>query len=116
MIQFFLKENNLNNIVYLIIIMTKEKSKKLFINVLIIKEDRFRRASGKQTFCNATIEYIEPGQNVKSGYFIKSFHSEDCFEMDYKKSILEIKKKVEKEEDKEKFINLCNNLMDNSNI
>ena len=36
--------------------------------------------------------------------------------MDYKKSILEIKKKVKKEEDKEKFINLCNDLMDNSNI
>ena len=29
---------------------------------------------------------------------------------------MEIKKKVEKEEDKEKFINLCNDLMDNSNI
>ena len=80
------------------------------------KDDRIRRATGNQPFCNGTIEYIEPGQNVKSGYFIKTFHSEDCIEMDYKKSILEIKKKVEKEEDKEKFINLCNDLMDNSNI
>ena len=36
--------------------------------------------------------------------------------MDYKKSVLKIKKKVEKEEEKENFINLCNDLMDNSNI
>ena len=80
------------------------------------KDDRIKRATGNQPFCNGNIEYIEPGQNVKSGYFIKTNHSEDCIEMDYKKSILEIKKKVEKEEDKEKFINLCNDLMDNSNI
>ena len=80
------------------------------------KDDRIRRATGKQPLCNTTIEYIEPGKNIKSGYFIKSFHSDDCNEMDYKKSVLEIKKKVEKEEEKENPINLYIELMDNSNI
>ena len=38
MIQFFLKKKNLKNTVDLIIIMTKEKSKKLFTNVLILEK------------------------------------------------------------------------------
>ena len=38
MIQFFLKEKNLKNTADLIIIMKKEKSKKLFTNVLLIEK------------------------------------------------------------------------------
>ena len=35
------------------------------------KDEKLRIELKKPTFCNATIEYILPGQNVKSGYFLK---------------------------------------------
>lgn len=96
---------------------SKRKIKKIIYKCINNrKDDRIRRATNQPTFCNATIEYIEPGQNIKSGFFIKSFHSEECIEMDYIKSIKNIKEKVEKEEGKDTFITLCQELMDKSTI
>ena len=96
---------------------SKRKLKKIIYKcVNNRKDDRIRRATNQQTFCNATIEFIEPGQNVKSGYFIKSYHSEECLEFYYLQSIKNMKEKVEKEEGKEKFITLCEELMDKSTI
>ena len=47
---------------------------------------------------------------------MKINHSEECIEMNYKNELVKIKDKVEKEEGKETFIKLCNELMDNYNI
>lgn len=33
------------------------------------KDEKMRYDTGQKLFCNATIEYIEPGQNIKSGFF-----------------------------------------------
>ena len=96
---------------------SKRKIKKIIYKCINIrKDDRIRRATNQPVFCNATIEYIEPGQNIKSGYFIKYYHSEECDEMNYRKSFEKIKDKIEKEEGKEQFINLCNEVMDTSTI
>ena len=35
------------------------------------KDEKLRNETGQKQFCNGTIEYIEPGQNIKSGYFLK---------------------------------------------
>ena len=36
----------------------------------------------KGTFCNGTIIFILPHQNIKSGYFIKNEHSQQCIQLD----------------------------------
>ena len=96
---------------------SKRKIKKVIYKCINIrKDDRIRRSNGQPSFCNATIEYIEPEQNVKTGYFMKTLHSEECIELDYKKSFDKIKSKIEKEEGKENFIILCNEIMEKSNI
>ena len=39
------------------------------------KNENFKEKMKMSSFCNVTIEYIFPGQNVKSGYFLKKGHS-----------------------------------------
>jgi len=41
--------------------------------------EKLRAALNKKCFCNATIEYIQPDQNIKSGFFFKIDHSEECY-------------------------------------
>ena len=35
------------------------------------KDEKLRIETNQKRFCDDTLEYIEPGQNVKSGYFLK---------------------------------------------
>ena len=60
------------------------------------------------------MEYIYPGQNKKNGYFLKRDHSIE-YEMIKKKKvkILDLEKKQNK---KELFILICENIMNKSNI
>ena len=63
----------------------KRKINKIIYKCINIRKDqKFRKDTNQNAFCNSTIEYIEPGQHIKSGYFIKSMHSESCLELDYK--------------------------------
>ena len=39
------------------------------------KDEKLRIETNQKPFCEATIEYIEKGQKVKSGYFFKKYHS-----------------------------------------
>ena len=67
---------------------SKRKIKKIIYKCINIrKDDRISRVTNQLVLCNAIIEYIEPGQNIKSGYFIKDHHSEECDEINYRKSI-----------------------------
>ena len=43
-----------------------------------------KKRASQPPFCQSTIEYIEPEQNVKSGYFCKKEHSVECGEMNDK--------------------------------
>ena len=45
-----------------------------------------------KSFCNATIVYIEPNQNIKSGYFLEKYHSKDCYELYSSNIKIEVKK------------------------
>ena len=57
----------------------KRKMNKIIYKCINIrKEQKFRKDTNQNDFGNAKIEYIEPGQNIKSGYFIKSMHLESC--------------------------------------
>ena len=61
------------------------------------------------------MEYIEPGQNVKSGYFLKKPHSIECdLSEDSSKNIKILEAK--KYEDKKIFISKCEELMNSSTI
>ena len=54
----------------------KRKIKKTIYKCIYMRKDeKLRNETGQKQFCNATIEYIEPGQNIKSGYFLKKEHS-----------------------------------------
>ena len=64
----------------------KRKIKKIIYKCANIRKDEvLRRATGQSVFCNATIEFIEPGQNVKSGYFFKKFHQKNVKNLILKK-------------------------------
>ena len=97
--------------------------KTIYKCVNIRKDERIRKNTNQPIFCNGTIEYIEPNQNVKSGYFFVTDHSVDCYKLS--KNIFEEfeneyqKEKIKKEniiKDKENFIIKCNQIMDTSNI
>ena len=79
------------------------------------KDEKLRIETNQNPFCEATLEYIEPGQNIKSGYFLKKPHSAECdlLESGTKNiNILEAKKY----EDKKIFIAKYEELMNNSKI
>ena len=42
------------------------------------KDEKFWIETNQEPFCEATLEYIEPGQNIKSGYFLQKPHSAEC--------------------------------------
>ena len=66
-------------------------------------------------FCQATIEYILPGQNVKSGYFFKEDHSVECEEMNGKSKTI-IRENLKINEDKLDLIAKYENIMNSSTI
>ena len=71
-----------------------------------------RLETKQKVFCNATIEYIYPNQNCKSGYFLKKDHSVECMNM-----LLTLNKdQIIKDLNKDKFIQLCENVMNSSSI
>ena len=76
------------------------------------KNEYFRKDINSKSFCNATIVYIEPNQNIKSGYFLEKDHSKECYEL-YSSNI---KIEVKKNKDKEEFIKFCEDLLNNSSI
>ena len=78
------------------------------------KDEKLRNETGQKQFCNATIEYIEPGQNVKSGYFLKKVHSLECDDL-YNQKKIKIENQQKKSK-KELFVELCENIMNKSNI
>ena len=50
----------------------KRKIKKIIYKCQYLRKDeKLRKETNQPPFCQATIEYIEPGHNVKSGYFFK---------------------------------------------
>ena len=93
----------------------KRKIKKIIYKCINIrKEEKLRNDTNQPKFCNATIEFIEPGQNVKSGYFFKTEHSSECEKLlDEKKIRL---KNLRQESKKEEYILMCENIMNKSNI
>ena len=93
----------------------KRKIKKIIYKCQYLRKDEKLRKETKQPpFCQATIEYIEPGQNVKSGYFFKREHSFECEEMG--KAKIKLKEKLNVFEDKIDFISKCENIMNSSTI
>ena len=79
------------------------------------KDEKLRSELNQKPFCEATIEYIEPQQKLKSGYFFKKDHSLEC-DIFYGKEKSIIKNELKKKEDKELFIEKCHNIMNSSNI
>ena len=67
----------------------------------------------KGTFCNGTIIFILPHQNIKSGYFIKNEHSQQCIQLD---NNIDIGEKNQKSKDKDNFIQKCEEIMNCSSI
>ena len=93
----------------------KRKVKKIIYKCIYMRKDeKLRNETGQKQFCNATIEYIEPGQNVKSGYFLKKVHSLKCDDL-YNQKKIKIENQQKKSK-KELFIELCENIMNKSNI
>ena len=48
-----------------------------------------------KSFCNATIEYVYPNKNTKSGYFLKEDHLQECektFPTSKKLTLIQMKK------------------------
>ena len=75
-------------------------------------DEKLRQQTKQKTFCNATIEFIFPGQNCKSGYFFKKDHSDECINM-----YIDFPKKIKINElNKEKFVQMCEDVMNSSNI
>ena len=56
----------------------KRKKKVIYKCKNYRKDEKLRIETNQKRFCDATLEYIEPGQNVKSGYFLKKDHSLEC--------------------------------------
>ena len=76
------------------------------------KDEKIRSEMGLKSFCNATIEYIIPNQKIKSSYILTKDHTSECYNLkiDLQNNDFKILK------DKEKFINFCEEIMNNSNI
>jgi len=79
------------------------------------KNEKLRIETNQKPFCDATLEYIERGQNVKSGYFLKKDHSLEC-ELFEGKEKEQCKNEIKISETKEDYINKCENIMNTSNI
>ena len=78
------------------------------------KNENFsKEIHNKGTFCNATIIYIYPHQNINSGYFVKHEHSQKCIQLNHN-SDNEEKKDISK--DKDNFITKCEEIMNSSTI
>ena len=67
-------------------------------------EEKLRQELKQKAFGNRTIEYILPNQGIKSGYFIKKPHSNECETM----NLIKTKKEIISDNNKEKFITKCN--------
>ena len=81
------------------------------------KDEKLRLQLKKPAFCNATIEYIYPKQNIRSGYFFKIDHSDECknlFKINIDSDIYEKSHKLFT--DKQKFIEDCEKIMNSSEI
>ena len=87
----------------------KKRKKKI-----LRKDEKIRKETKQPPFCQATIEYIEPGQNVTSEYFFKKDHSFECEELD--KAKIKSKENLKVNEDKLAFISKCENIMNSSTI
>ena len=74
-----------------------------------------RLETKQNPFCEATLEYIEPGQNVKSGYFLKKNHSAECDLLEGGSKNIKILE-AKKYEDKKLFISKFEDLMNSSTI
>ena len=68
------------------------------------KDEKIRIELKKPYFCNETIEYVLPDQNVKGGYFFKSNHSEEC------KNLYKINSEIIETKDNQKIIQINKNL------
>ena len=91
----------------------KDKIKRIIYKcVNCRKEESFRQKSKQTPFCHATIEYIEPNQRVKSGYFLKKEHSVECNNISIKINI----KQNANDNEKQNFISFCEEIMNKSNI
>ena len=81
------------------------------------KDEKLRLQLNQSSFCNATIEYILPYQNKKSGYFFKIDHSKECYNIFNINPISkEAGEKIVEIKDKKKFIEQCENIMNTSEI
>ena len=81
------------------------------------KDEKLRLQLNQSSFCNATIEYILPNQNQKSGYFFKKDHSKECYNLFNINPISkEVGEKFVEIKDKKKFIEQCENIMNTSEI
>ena len=78
-------------------------------------EEKLRQQLKKKAFCNATIEYILPGQTVKSMYIFIEDHSQECKNFFIKIDNIDKTDKTERFS-KENFIYECENIMNNSDI
>ena len=94
----YIKKNNIKRIVYKCIYQRHD--------------EKIRQELHTKAFCDATIEYIYPGQNTKSGYFLSKDHSNEC----QNKYLTYSRTEAKIEFKKEKFEDLCLNVMNSSNI
>ena len=79
------------------------------------KDEKLRISTNQKPLCEATLEYIEPNQNVKSGYFLKKSHSTEYDLLEGTSNNI-IKMEAKKYEDKKDFISKCEGVMNNSSI
>ena len=94
----------------------KRKIKKIIYKCKNNRKDEKLRLETKQNpFCEATLEYIEPGQNVKSGYFLKKNHSAECDLLEGGSKNIKVLE-AKKYEEKKLFISKCEDLMNSSTI
>jgi len=94
---------------------TKHNIKKLVYKCCNIrKEEAFRIKTHQKKFCNSTIVYVEPNQNVKSGYFLKKDHTKECYNLT---NLYNNNTKVnDNNNDKNHFYELCYTIMNTSDI
>ena len=67
------------------------------------KDEKLRLETKQNPFCEVTLEYIEPGQNVNSGYFLKKPHLVECDLLEDSSKNIKILE-AKKYEDKKIFI------------
>ena len=82
---------------------------------------KFYHKTKHLSFCNSTFEYIYPRQGVKSGYFMKKEHSEECGNLNNKNKnknniVTNDNKEATINNNEIQFIEKCENFMNNSSI